>query len=36
MFGRPAVIAGMKVGAEFREELKDLSEVEWKKLFGMN
>ena len=36
MFDRPAVIAGMKVGAEFREELKDLSETEWKKLFGMD
>jgi GST-like protein len=36
MFDRPAVLAGMKVGAEFREELKDLNEEQWKKLFGMN
>ena len=35
MYDRPAVVAGMKVGAEFREELKDLSEADWKKLFGI-
>ena len=31
---RPAVISGMKVGSEFREDLKNLSESEWLKLFG--
>ena len=36
MFDRPAVLAGMRVGAEFRDELKDLNEEQWKKLFGMN
>ncbi|MGC6452506.1 MAG: glutathione S-transferase N-terminal domain-containing protein [Candidatus Puniceispirillaceae bacterium] len=34
MFARPAVQRGMKVGAEWREDLRDLSEEEWKKLFG--
>jgi len=34
MFSRPAVERGMKVGAEWREDLRDLSEEEWKKLFG--
>mgnify|MGYP001285846878 CR=1 FL=1 len=36
MYDRPAVVAGMRVGAEFREELKDLSDEDWKRLFGMN
>ncbi len=36
MFTRPAVVAGMKVGAEFREDLSNLNEVEWKKLFGVD
>ena len=31
---RPAVIRGMKVGSEYREDLKKLSESEWMKLFG--
>jgi hypothetical protein len=35
MFARPAVMKGMKVGSETREDLKDLSEEEWKKLFGI-
>ena len=35
MFSRPAVVKGMKVGSESREDLKDLSEDEWKKLFGI-
>jgi GST-like protein len=34
MFARPAVVRGMKVGAEWRDDLRDLSEDEWKKLFG--
>ena len=34
MFARPAVERGMRVGAEWREDLRDLSEEEWKKLFG--
>lgn len=34
--GREAVIRGMKVGAEWREDLRNLSEDEWKKLFGKN
>jgi len=34
MFARPAVECGMKVGAERREDLRDLSPEEWKKLFG--
>ena len=34
MFERPAVQRGMKVGAEWREDLRSLSEDEWKKLFG--
>ena len=34
MFARPAVERGMKVGAEWREDLRDLSAEEWKKLFG--
>ena len=34
MFARPAVERGMKVGAEWREDLRDLSADEWKKLFG--
>ncbi len=33
---RPAVIRGMKVGAEWREDLKDLSKNDWIKLFGVN
>ena len=36
MFNRPAVMAGMKVGAEWREDLKDLSEEQWKQLFGVS
>lgn len=32
---REAVIAGMKVGAEWREDLKNLSADEFAKLFGM-
>ena len=31
---REAVIAGMKVGAEWREDLKNLSADEFAKLFG--
>ena len=34
MFARPAVERGMRVGAEWREDLRDLSKEEWKKLFG--
>jgi len=34
MFARPAVQRGMKVGAEWREDLRRLSDEEWKKLFG--
>jgi len=34
MFARPAVASGMKVSAAWREDLRDLSEDEWKKLFG--
>ena len=34
IFARPAVECGMRVGAEWREDLRDLSEEEWKKLFG--
>ena len=34
MFARPAVQRGMKVGAEWREDLRSLSDEEWKKLFG--
>ena len=34
MFARPAVQRGMKVGAEWREDLRSLSEEEWNKLFG--
>ena len=33
---REAVIAGMKVGAEWREDLKNLSADEFAKLFGTN
>ena len=35
MFARPAVQRGMKVGAEWREDLRGLSQEEWNKLFGM-
>ena len=35
MFARPAVQRGMKVGAEWREDLRSLSDEEWKKLFGV-
>ena len=35
MFSRPAVQRGMKVGAEWREDLRGLSQEEWNKLFGM-
>lgn len=31
---RPAVQRGMKVGSEWREDLRSLSDDEWKKLFG--
>ena len=34
MFARPAVQRGMKVGAEWREDLRLLSDEEWNKLFG--
>ena len=34
MFRRPAVQRGMKVGAEWRSELSDLSPEEWNRLFG--
>ncbi len=34
MFQRPAVQRGMKVGAEWREDLRGLSAEEWNKLFG--
>ena len=34
MFQRPAVQRGMKVGAEWRSELRDLSPEEWNRLFG--
>lgn len=34
MFQRPAVQRGMKVGAEWRADLRDLSAEEWNKLFG--
>lgn len=34
MFDRPAVQRGMKVGSEWREDLRSLSDEEWKKLFG--
>jgi len=34
MFSRPAVEAGMRVGSAFREDLKNLSEDEWARLFG--
>ncbi|MEC7438502.1 MAG: glutathione binding-like protein, partial [Pseudomonadota bacterium] len=34
MFQRPAVQRGMKVGSEWRADLRDLSAEEWNKLFG--
>ena len=34
IFARPAVEKGMKAGADWREDLKNLGEDEWKKLFG--
>ena len=34
IFARPAVEKAMKVGAEWREDLKALGPDEWKKLFG--
>ena len=34
IFNRPAVMRGMKVGSEWREDLRSLSDEEWKKLFG--
>ena len=34
MFARPAVQRGMKVGAEWRQDLRSLCDEEWKKLFG--
>lgn len=34
MFQRPAVQRGMKVGSEWRADLRDLSVEEWNKLFG--
>lgn len=34
IFARPAVEKGMKAGAEWREDLKNLSSDEWQKLFG--
>ena len=34
MVDRPAVQRGLMVGAEWREELRDLSPEDWKKLFG--
>ena len=34
MIGRDAVQRGMKVGAEWREDLRELSAGEWEKLFG--
>jgi GST-like protein len=36
MFNRPAVVAGIKVGSEHREDLKSLSDDDWKKLFGVS
>jgi GST-like protein len=35
MFQRPAVQRGMKVGAEWRSELRGLSPEEWSRLFGV-
>ena len=35
MIERKAVQRGMQVGAEWREDLRDLSDGEWKKLFGV-
>jgi GST-like protein len=34
MFERPAVQRGMKVGAEWRADLRELSPEEWNRLFG--
>ena len=34
IFDRPAVQRGMKVGSEWREDLRSLSNEEWNKLFG--
>ena len=34
IFDRPAVQRGMKVGSEWREDLRSLSDEEWNKLFG--
>ena len=34
IFARPAVEKAMKLGADWREDLKALSPDEWKKLFG--
>ena len=34
MVDRPAVQRGLMVGSEWREELRDLSPEDWKKLFG--
>jgi GST-like protein len=34
IFSRPAVEKGMKAGSEWSENLKNLDESEWKKLFG--
>ena len=34
MIDRPAVQRGLMVGSEWREELRDLSPEDWKKLFG--
>ena len=36
MWDRPAVQAGMKAGAELREDLSKLSAEDWNKLFGKN
>lgn len=36
LLARPAVLAGMKAGAEWREELKDLSDADWQRLFGIS
>ena len=35
MFGHPSVQAGMKVGAEWREDLSKLTGDDWDKMFGM-
>ena len=34
IFDRPAVQRGMKVGSEWREDLRSLSDEEWNRLFG--